>query len=227
MSFVFPAPPLAAVPIEESSDLFPVRRIWCVGRNYAEHALEMGGDPDREPPFFFAKPADAVAPLGGDLPFPRGTDDLHHEVELAVGLRAGGEDLSLDDARAAVFGCALALDMTRRDLQAEAKRLARPWEMGKAFDRSCPIGAFRPCLGAPPQSGEIALTINGEVRQSGNLNALIWPVADTIAILSRLVALAPGDIILTGTPAGVGPVRRGDVLAATCDAAPSLQVRYA
>ncbi|WP_332767746.1 fumarylacetoacetate hydrolase family protein [Phenylobacterium sp.] len=227
MIYTFPPAPSAAVPIEGSEALFPVRRIWCVGRNYAEHALEMGGDPDREPPFFFGKPADAIVPTGGELPYPLATQDLHHEVELAVGLRSGGSGLSVEQAGAAVFGCAVALDMTRRDLQSEAKRLARPWDMGKAFDRSCPIGAFRPCPGAPPTKGAIRLTINGEVRQSGDLHALIWPIADTLAALSQLVELAAGDVILTGTPAGVGPVRRGDQLRAECDAAPALEVRYA
>jgi fumarylpyruvate hydrolase len=226
MRYAIQPPPQAVIPIENSDEVFPVRRIWCVGRNYSEHALEMGGDPEREPPFFFGKPADAVVPHGGDLAYPMATSDLHHEVELAVALSAGGEDLSLEAAGAAVFGCALALDMTRRDLQAEAKKMARPWDMAKGFDQSCPITAIRQVQNGPPTEGPICLTIDGEVRQSGDLKDLIWPIADTIAALSRLVVLAPGDLVLTGTPAGVGPVARGQRLLATCPAAPNLEVRY-
>src|ERR1700694_623028 len=169
MTFVIPEPPRATIQVEGSQDLFPVRRIFCVGRNYAEHTREMGGDPNREPPFFFTKPADAIVPMGGKLSFPIATKDLHHEVELAVALKGGGRQLSADAAQALIFGYAVALDMTRRDLQAEAKRLARPWDMAKGFDQSCPISAIRPAsLGGDMGSGPIWLTINGEARQRGD-----------------------------------------------------------
>jgi fumarylpyruvate hydrolase len=227
VTFPFEPPGRPTIPVEGSSQIFPVRRIWCVGRNYADHAREMGHDPDREPPFFFGKPADAIAPLGGMLSFPSATQDLHHEVELAVVLRAGGQDLDLQAAEAAVFGCALALDMTRRDLQAQAKRLSRPWDMAKGFDESCPISAIRPSPGSAPRAGAISLRVNDQLRQGGDLSELIWSVPEIIAALSQLVALGPGDVILTGTPAGVGSVARGDVLEAQCALAPSLKVQYA
>jgi fumarylpyruvate hydrolase len=226
MRFLFAPNDIPALPIEGRDELFPVRRIWCVGRNYHDHAIEMGGRPDREPPFFFGKPADAVAPGGGRLDFPLATGDLHHEVELAVVLRAGGSYLTLAEARSAVFGAAIALDMTRRDLQAEAKRMARPWDMAKGFDQSCPIGAIRPCPGDPPVSGPLTLSVNGDLRQTGDLSAMIWPVAECIAHLSTLVGLAAGDVVLTGTPAGVGRVNPGDRLLASGQAAPDLEVIY-
>jgi fumarylpyruvate hydrolase len=213
--------------IEGDTRPFPVRRIWCVGRNYAEHAREMGADPDREPPFFFGKPADAVTP-GGTLAFPRATSDLHHEVELAVALGGHGRDLTPEAAGSLIFGYALALDMTRRDLQAEAKRLARPWDMGKGFDQSCPIGPIRPADSpAPPRQGRLSLAVNGQVRQHGDVAEMIWSLSECVAALSRLVDLMPGDVLLTGTPAGVGSVRPGDLLEARCDLAPSLSVTYA
>jgi fumarylpyruvate hydrolase len=227
MKFVFPAPTASAIPVEGTELYFPVRRIWCVGRNYAEHAREMGGDALRESPFFFGKPADAVVPLGGKLPYPAATSDLHHEVELAVVLKSGGTNIAAEDAHQHVFGCALALDMTRRDLQAEAKRTARPWDMGKGFDQSCPIGAIRPAAEAGNMTtGAIWLMINGEERQRGDLSEMIWSVAECIAALSRLVGLAAGDVLLTGTPAGVGPVVPGDVLEARCAITPPLSVEY-
>jgi fumarylpyruvate hydrolase len=227
MKFVFPAPSISAIPIEGTDLYFPVRRIWCVGRNYAEHTREMGGDALRESPFFFAKPADAVVPLGGKLPYPAATNDLHHEVELAVVLGGGGTDIPAEDAFRHVFGYALALDMTRRDLQAEAKRMARPWDMAKGFDQSCPISAIRPAGEAGTRiDGAIRLTINGEERQKGDLSDMIWSVAECIAALSKLVRLAPGDVLLTGTPAGVGPVFPGDVLEAHCALTSPLSVQY-
>ena len=225
MKLIFTPPAQPAIPVEDSALAFPVRRIWCVGRNYADHAREMGGDPRREPPFFFAKPADALAAGGGVLPFPLATGDLHHEVELAVALDSGGVDLSPQEALACVYGYAVALDMTRRDLQAQAKRDSRPWDMAKGFDQSCPISPLRPARGRGA-SGGLTLKVNGEVRQTGQLSDMIWSVADCIAALSQLVQLAPGDILLTGTPAGVGPVLVGDVLEASCDATPSLRVTY-
>ena len=225
---MIPTVRVPTIPIEGAHEVFPVRRIWCVGRNYADHAREMGGDPLREPPFFFAKPADAIVPLGGLLAFPTATQDLHHEVELAVAVAGGGRDLSPQAAEALIFGYALALDMTRRDLQAEAKRLARPWDMGKGFDQSCPISPLRRAQGADgARAGAITLAINGEDRQRGDLSDMIWSVGECLAALSRLVELAPGDVLLTGTPAGVGPVRSGDLIEARCAITPDLRVEYA
>ena len=227
MAFVIPEPPRVSIPVEGSHKLFPVRRIFCVGRNYAEHTREMGGDPIREPPFFFTKPADALVPMGGKLNFPIATKELHYEVELAVALMGGGRQLSDDDAQALIFGYAVALDMTRRDLQAEAKRLARPWDMAKGFDQSCPISALRPAA-SPPTAlrGELLLSVNGETRQRGDLSDMIWSPSECLAVLSTLVELRAGDLLLTGTPAGVGPVAAGDVLEAKCALTPALQVQY-
>ena len=225
MTFVIPEPPRATIPVEGSQELFPVRRIFCVGRNYAEHAREMGGDPNREPPFFFTKPADALVPMGGKLNFPIATKDLHHEVELAVALKGGGRQLSADAAETLIFGYAVALDMTRRDLQAEAKRLARPWDMAKGFDQSCPISALRPTA-SPALRGELKLSVNGEVRQRGDLSDMIWSPSECLAVLSTFVELRAGDLLLTGTPAGVGAVAAGDVLEAKCALTPALQVQY-
>ena len=216
-----------AIPVENSADHFPVRRIWCVGRNYADHVREMGHDPSREPPFFFAKPSDALVPMGGRLPFPSATADLHHEVELAVALNAGGSDLSPAEASACISGCALALDMTRRDLQDEAKRLSRPWDLAKGFDRSCPITALRLVDSWPSSiTGTIRLSVNGEQRQIGDLSQMIWSVPECLAALSRFVELRPGDLLLTGTPSGVGAVRAGDVIDAQCALTPDLRVEY-
>ncbi|MEG3086024.1 fumarylacetoacetate hydrolase family protein [Sphingomonas sp. PB4P5] len=208
-----------------SADLFPVRRIYCVGQNYADHAREMGSDPDRQEPFFFAKPADAVVASGATLTFPTCTEDLHHEVELVVALGAGGNDIAVADAQAPIFGHAVGIDLTRRDLQAAAKKAGRPWDMAKGFDHSAPIGPL--ALGAPPATGSIALTVNGEPRQAGDLSQMIWSVAEIIAKLSRLVALAPGDLIFTGTPAGVGPIARGDSVRATIAGIAPVEVRFA
>ena len=206
---------------------FPVHRIWCVGRNYSEHAREMGGDPAREPPFFFAKPADAVVPSGTCLSFPRATSDLHHEVELAIALQGGGSDLSLEDAQTLIFGHAVALDMTRRDRQSEAKAAARPWEIGKAFDQSCPIGAIRPVVETGHVShGSIRLLVNGIERQAADLADMVWSPAECVAALSRIVEIYPGDLILTGTPAGVGKVEPGDELFASCEGVGKLSIRY-
>jgi fumarylpyruvate hydrolase len=189
---------------------FPVRRIYCVGRNYADHAREMGGDPQRELPFFFSKPADAVVASGRRLPFPVRTSDLHHEVELVIALSKGGSSIRIADAESMIFGYAVGIDLTRRDLQAEAKKAGRPWDMAKGFDHSAPIGSLT--RGAPPASGSITLTIDGDLRQNGDLKDMIWSVAEVIAALSNYVELAPGDLIFTGTPAGVGPIRRGETV---------------
>lgn len=219
--------PVVAVPtiaIAGSTERFPVRRIFCVGQNYADHAREMGNDPDRQQPFFFAKPADAVVENGATLPFPVQTDDLHHEVELVVALAAGGSDVDAKDALGLIYGSAVGIDLTRRDLQAVAKKAGRPWDMAKGFDRSAPIAALTP--GAPPETGRIALTIDGEARQSGDLLMMIWSVAEIIAVLSTYVELAPGDLIFTGTPAGVGPIRAGQRVRAEIAGLEALEVRF-
>lgn len=196
------------ISIAQSALRFPVRRIFCVGQNYADHAREMGSDPNRQPPFFFGKPADAVVDSGLRLPFPARTTLLHHEVEMVVALGKGGADVKPADAAAMIFGYAVGIDLTRRDLQAEAKKAGRPWDMAKGFDHSAPIGPLR--RGVPPREGAIALTIDGDVRQAGDLKDMIWSVADIIAFLSTYVTVAAGDLIFTGTPAGVGPIQRGE-----------------
>jgi fumarylpyruvate hydrolase len=227
MTFAIEFPTTPAIPIAGSQELFPVRRIWCIGRNYAEHALEMGSDPVREPPFFFSKPADAIVPGGGILPFPKATAHLEHEVELAVAIGSPGGDINPSNALRHVFAYAVALDMTRRDLQTDAKRNGRPWEMGKAFDQSCPISSLHRVSDiGHPESGYIALSVNGAVRQSGDIRQRIWSTAECIASLSQFVTLAAGDIILTGTPAGVGPIFPGDRLRAVLSDFATLDVRY-
>jgi fumarylpyruvate hydrolase len=197
-----------SITITGSEQRFPVRRIYCVGRNYAEHVREMGNDPKRDLPFFFSKPADAVVGSGAVLPYPPRTAELHHEVELVVALHRRGMNIAISDAASMIFGHAVGIDLTRRDLQAEAKKSGRPWDMAKGFDHSAPIGPL--ALGVPPASGSISLSINGEVRQRGDLKDMIWSVAEIIAALSSYVEIAPGDLIFTGTPAGVGPIERGD-----------------
>jgi fumarylpyruvate hydrolase len=194
--------------VEGEVGLFPVRRIYCVGRNYAAHRREMGGD-DREPPFFFAKPADAVAPPGVAVPYPPRTGNFHHEVELVVALGAGGADVPIERALELVLGYAVGVDLTRRDLQAAAKDKGQPWEAAKGFDRSAPISAIRPWRGAPPQ-GRIWLSVNGEIRQDGLVADMLWNVAEVISEASRLWRLEAGDLIYTGTPEGVAPLVRGD-----------------
>lgn len=208
--YVFDPPAPPAVPVEASSDLFPVRRILCVGRNYAAHRREMGGD-DRDPPFFFAKPADAVVPPGGIVAYPPQTANLHHEIELVVALKGSGSDLSPAQALALIFGYGVGVDLTRRDLQNAAREKAQPWEASKAFDASAPISALRPWTGAPPQ-GRIAISVNGQVRQQAQLSDMIWNVVEIIVEASKLWRLAPGDLIFTGTPEGVGPLVRGDLV---------------
>ena len=212
-AYVITKPPRISVPVHGGTERFPVRRIFCVGRNYAAHAREMGGDPDREPPFFFTKPADALVTAGADTSYPSATGNLHHEMELVVALARGGADISPQAALTHVFGYAAGLDLTRRDLQDQAKAARRPWDMSKGFDASAPIGEIaQATIIGHPESGRIALKVNGEVRQDGDLADQIWPVPEIIAALSRLVRLAPGDLIFTGTPDGVGVLKRGDVL---------------
>jgi fumarylpyruvate hydrolase len=211
--FVFAAPAQVSVPVTGGFE-FPVRRVFCVGRNYAAHAREMGADPNREPPFFFTKPADALVTGGADTPYPSSTENLHHEMELVVAIGTGGIDIDPAHANTHIFGYAAGLDLTRRDLQDVAKAGRRPWDMAKGFDASAPIGEISPAGSiGHPAAGRIALSVNGETRQEGDLNEQIWAVPEIIAALSRLVRLAPGDLIFTGTPAGVGALARGDVAA--------------
>ncbi|MBI1208898.1 MAG: FAA hydrolase family protein [Azospirillum sp.] len=213
MTFAVPLWPQPSIRISGDEMRFPVRRIYCVGRNYAAHAREMGADPTREPPFFFMKPADAVVADGGTVPYPPGTSNLHHEIELVVALGSGGRDIPESEALEHVLGYAVGLDMTRRDLQNAAKKVGQPWDMSKGFDNSAPCSAIRPATSiGHPRSGTIALSVNGAVRQTGDIGDLIWSVPETIAYLSRLVELAAGDLIYTGTPEGVGPVSPGDRL---------------
>lgn len=213
MNYVIDPPARASLTVEGESGQFPIRRVYCVGRNYAEHAREMGHDPDREPPFFFMKPADAVVPAADDFPYPPGTRDVHHEIELVVALKSGGRDIAEADALSHVYGYAVGLDMTRRDLQGEAKKMGRPWEVGKGFDRSAPCTEIkRAAVIGHPSQGRVWLSVNGAPKQEGDLADLIWSIPEMIAYLSRLFELKPGDLIMTGTPAGVGPVQRGDVL---------------
>jgi fumarylpyruvate hydrolase len=210
--YVIDPPRISAVPVS-GGGLFPVRRIFCVGRNYAEHSREMGGDPTREEPFFFMKPSDALVTHGADMPYPPGTDDLHHEMELVVALRSGGVDITEADALSHVFGYAAGLDMTRRDVQGVAKKAGRPWDMGKGFDHSAPIGEIMPATTCGHvSSGLIELKVNGVVRQSSDIAKMIWNIPESIAYLSRLVELKAGDLIMTGTPEGVAACVRGDVL---------------
>ncbi len=218
-AFAFPPPATPAIPIAGEEAVFPVRRILCVGRNYAAHRAEMGGD-DREPPFFFAKPADAVI-AGPEIPYPSRTADLHHEVELVVALSAGGADIAAGEALDKVFGWAVGVDLTRRDLQANAKAKGQPWEAAKGFDGSAPIGPIRRREGAAPR-GRIALSVGGSIRQDAHLSDMVWSVEEIIAQASRLWRLAPGDLIFTGTPAGVGALTRGDRVEASIEAVGAL-----
>lgn len=203
-----------AAPIKGADALFPIRRLYCVGRNYAAHAVEMGHDPDQEPPFFFQKNPDD-ADFTGAFPYPSGSEDVHHEVELAVALKSGGVDIAPEAALDHVFGYGVALDMTRRDLQATCKKAGRPWEVAKAFERSAPMSAITPAAEiGHPSSGRISLHVDGALRQDGDLNQMIWKTPDIISYLSSLFRLDAGDVILTGTPAGVGPVRPGQSMTA-------------
>ena len=217
MAFVIPQPPVAATDVTGTDDEFPVRRIYCVGRNYAEHAREMGHDTDRELPFIFQKSPDNLVrlPPGGEgkFPYPPVSDNVHHEIELVAALSGGGTDIPEADALDLVWGYAVGLDMTRRDLQGQAKKMGRPWDAGKAFEHSAPMGPITPAADTGHiAEGRIWLDVNGETRQDGNVNQLIWSLPEVIAHLSGLFELRPGDLIFTGTPAGVGAVQRGDVM---------------
>jgi len=215
--YAVPPLPPTTLPILGSGSLFPVRRVFCVGRNYGLHVKEMGGDPKEQPPLFFTKPADAVVGPGGAVPYPSATKDLHHEIELVAALKAGGSDLSPEAALTLIFGYAAGVDLTRRDLQGAAKRDGQPWDSGKAFDASAPVGAIRPADQVKDLGGAIRLKVNGEVRQDGKLSDMIWSVAEVIAQASRLWRLEPGDLIFTGTPDGVGPLHRGDLVLGEID----------
>jgi len=216
-----------ALPVAESNQTFPVGRIYCVGRNYAEHAREMGHDPEREPPFFFMKPADAIVQNGATLPYPQATKDLHHEIEMVVAIGRDGADIPVAQALDHVFGYGVGLDMTRRDLQGEAKKMGRPWEMGKAFDNSAPCTALKTAaMVGHPAKGAIWLKVNGAVKQKGDLSEMIWNVPEVISYLSRLITLRAGDLIMSGTPAGVGPVKAGDKLEGHVDGVGDLTVTY-
>ena len=222
--YVIPPPKQPAIAVAGTDKMFPVRRIWCVGRNYVEHIREMGQD-ERLPPFYFAKPADAIVPDGGTVPYPSLTKDMHHEVELVVALKSGGRNILVASANDCIYGYAAGIDLTRRDLQIASRDLKRPWEVGKAFDGSAPCGAIRPAseIGHPAK-GRITLTCNGKIRQDGDLNQLIWNVPEIIANLSEMVTLEPGDIIMTGTPAGVAATVAGDTLACEIEGVGTLSV---
>jgi len=211
MAFVFPPQPVPSVAVAGSEDRLPVRRIFCVGRNYAAHAREMGQDPDRDPPFFFTKPADAVVDAGETVAYPPLTENLHYEAELVAVIGTAGRDIGVDEALSHVWGYAIGNDLTRRDLQLAAREKGRPWDFGKAFDRSAVIGPVHPVSDVGhPATGAITLTLNGETKQDADLAELIWSVPEVISILSHSIALKPGDLIMTGTPAGVGPMQPGD-----------------
>lgn len=211
--WIFEPPAQPSLPIRGTDQRFPVRRVYCVGRNYAAHTIEMGGDPDREVPFFFQKNPDNLLTDGADFPYPDKSSDVHHEIEMIVALDKGGQNIPLKSALECVWGYGVALDMTRRDLQAQCKKAGRPWEIGKAFEKSAPSSELVAASEiGHPSDGAIWLKVNDEIRQQGDLNHMIWKVPEMIAYLSSLFALAAGDVILSGTPSGVGPVQRGDRL---------------
>ena len=222
--FPFEPPQPVALPISGTGLKFPVRRVYCIGRNYAAHTVEMGGDPNREAPFFFQKNASNLDP-SGVFPYPDRTSDVHHEIELAVMLKSGGTGIPVEKGLDHVYGYAVSIDMTRRDLQAEQKKLRRPWEISKAFERSAPVGPVHPASSVGHiADGRIALKVNGSLRQEGDLNQMIWKVPEIVAVLSEYFELAAGDVILSGTPSGVGPVAKGDVLEALIAGIGSLAV---
>jgi fumarylpyruvate hydrolase len=213
MTYVFAPQPIPTLGVAGETARFPVHRIYCVGRNYADHAREMGHDPSREPPFFFYKPADSLLIDGADFPYPAQSSDVHHEIELVAALQSGGDNIAEADALSHVYGYGVGLDMTRRDLQGEAKKMGRPWDTGKGFEFSAPCSDLVPASAiGHPSKGRVWLDVNGETKQQGDLADLIWSIPEMIAYLSTLFTLRAGDLIMTGTPAGVGPVKRGDVM---------------
>jgi fumarylpyruvate hydrolase len=224
-NYVIQPAPIATLPVAGTDQVFPIRRVYCVGRNYAEHAIEMGHDPNREPPFFFQKNPDNVV-TDGTFPYPPKTSDVHHEIELVVALSKGGANIPAEKALDCIYGYAVGLDMTRRDLQGEAKKMGRPWEVGKAVEASAPCGPLVPASKiGHPSKGAVWLDVNGQRRQTGDLSQLIWNIPDTIAYLSGLFTLAAGDLIMTGTPAGVAAVKKGDVMKGGVDGVGEIEVR--
>ena len=222
--YVIPRPPTASIPVA-AGGAFPVRRVYCIGRNYAAHAVEMGHDPDREPPFFFQKNPNNLD-ASGEFPYPPHSSDVHHEAELLVALKSGGTNIALEDALDHVWGYGASLDMTRRDLQGQAKKMGRPWEIGKAFERSGPVGPLKSVDEVGHlEAGRVELKVNGEIRQEGDMNQMIWKVPEMISYLSEYFELAAGDVIMSGTPAGVGPVSRGDVLEVGIEGLETLTVK--
>lgn len=221
---VIQTPPIPEIPVSGSDETFPVRRVYCIGRNYAAHTIEMGGDPNREPPFFFQKNPDNLD-FTGEFPYPVKSSDVHHETEMLVALKSGGTNIPVESALDHVYGYAVCLDMTRRDLQGEAKDLRRPWEIGKAFERSGPCGPLFPASDiGHPDKGLVQLKVNGNVTQTGNLDQMIWKVPEMISYLSDYFELAAGDVIMSGTPSGVGPVSKGDVMDVEIEGVGSLKV---
>jgi fumarylpyruvate hydrolase len=226
--YIIPAPAIPTVAVAGAEKRFPVRRIFCVGRNYAAHAREMGKDPDREKPFFFMKPADTVVESGATIPYPPETKNLHFEMELVVAIGAGGENIEPANALNHVFGYAAGIDLTRRDLQNVAKDLARPWDWSKGFDNSAPCGPIQPAAAiGHPNAGRIWLVVDGETKQDSDIAELIWPVPDIVSFISASMALAPGDLIFTGTPAGVGPVKPGETLTGGIDGVGEITIQIA
>jgi fumarylpyruvate hydrolase len=222
--FVFETPAITALPVTGEDAMFPVRRVYCIGRNYAAHAIEMGHDPDKEDPFFFQKNPNNLD-ITGEFPYPPESSDVHHEAEMLVALKSGGSDILLNDALDHVFGYGLSLDMTRRDLQGIQKKMGRPWEIGKAFERSAPCGPLHPVSEVGhPDHGRLELTVNGAVRQEADLNQMIWKVPEMISYLSRYFELAAGDVIMSGTPSGVAAIEKGDVMVLTIDGLGALEV---
>lgn len=227
MSYAIPSWDLPSVPVVGSEDRFPVRRIYCIGRNYAAHAREMGAD-EREPPFFFLKPADAIVQNGATIPYPPATKNFHYEAELVAAIGKGGANISVDDANNHIFGYGVGIDLTRRDLQEEAKGMRRPWDMGKGFDASAPCSEIYPASSiGHPTDGAITLTVNGETRQSGDIGDMIWNMPESVSYLSGLVTLEPGDLIYTGTPEGVGAVNRGEEIVVHVDGVCDLTLKIA
>lgn len=225
--YVIETPPIVSLPVAGSTATFPVRRVYCIGRNYAAHAVEMGHDPDREDPFFFQKNPNNLDP-SGTFPYPPHSSDVHHEMEMLVALKSGGTNIPLAAALDHVYGYGLSLDMTRRDLQGVAKKMGRPWEIGKAFERSAPVGPVHPVAAVGhPDTGHVELTVNGEIRQEGDLNQMIWKVPEMISYLSEYFELAAGDVILSGTPSGVAPVVRGDSMVASIEGLGRMMVTVA
>ncbi|MFL6621514.1 MAG: fumarylacetoacetate hydrolase family protein [Sulfurifustis sp.] len=228
MKYAFPVWDIPSVAVAGTDARFPVHRIYCVGRNYAEHAREMGGDPNKEPPFFFTKPADAIVASGSTIPYPLATQNCAYEMELVVAIGKEGVNISRDTALDYIYGYAAGIDLTRRDLQTAMRDKGRPWDVGKAFDRAAPISAIHRAADiGHPASGRIWLKLNGEIKQDSDLKQLIWPVPDIIAYLSKLFILKPGDLIYTGTPAGVGPVKPGDQLAGAVEGVDEIQLKIA